>query len=505
MERQVIEPPFTFSETRVGSGSPVVLLHGLSGSRQWWGRNMEALSSHHLVSAIDLVGFGRSRPILGPKEPPPGFLDMAAALARWISRSFDSQRVHLVGHSMGGHVALHLAANHPELIRSLVLVSSTGTPFAIDPLAHVRNLYPLPPGFLAFSRVLAADLLRAGAASIALSTLRILRDDAREVMRSVRVPTLLVWGERDPLVPERYAEQLRKEIEHADLTVIPHSGHVAMWENAERFNEVLLEFFAAVDAKPAVAVQPVAGDPWAIQGVEEGMAWRSIGAEPQVVMLHGLAIGSAYFGPLANELYRRGVSSIAPDLPGLAFSRELEADPEHDAEAVVAWARGRGIGPAVWLGQSTGCQTLERVAQIAPELVRRAIFVSPVWSRHRHLGLRTATRLPADALIEPFELVLIALGAFWRAGLLRMGKVARYYTSDARRERRLPAGSLVVTGEDDRLADWETLRRLRPEWLAMIPGAHGAHFSHPEELAEVVLANVGFGGRDEGRGTKVPR
>src|SRR6188768_1889936 len=108
-ERLVDLPPFRFWERREGRGTPVVLIHGLGGSADWWKRNIKPLAEEHLVSAVDLVGFGRNRFFLRKSSLPLTFIDIAALLARWMRESF-SEPVHLVGNSMGGHIAIHLAA-----------------------------------------------------------------------------------------------------------------------------------------------------------------------------------------------------------------------------------------------------------------------------------------------------------------------------------------------------------------------------------------------------------
>jgi pimeloyl-ACP methyl ester carboxylesterase len=237
-QREVEIPPYRFWERREGSGEPVVLLHGLSGSSGWWRRNVPSLSARREVVAVDLVGFGRTRRYPASLPLPLPFDEIAALLARWIDDSFD-RPVHLVGHSMGGQIAAHLAAARPELVRSLTLVSATGIPFRLDPRAHLAALRFPSRDLFAFLPVLALDLLRAGPFSIALASARLLRDDAREALRAVRAPTMLAWGESDALVPVDYAQEILSLLPEARLEVIPRSSHVPMWENAGEFNRIL--------------------------------------------------------------------------------------------------------------------------------------------------------------------------------------------------------------------------------------------------------------------------
>ena len=89
--------------------------------------------------AVDLVGFGRNRFFTRRSSLPLRFADTAALLSRWIESSF-KEPVHVVGNSMGGQTAIHLAARRPDLVRSLTLVNSTGIPFELTPGPHVGNL-----------------------------------------------------------------------------------------------------------------------------------------------------------------------------------------------------------------------------------------------------------------------------------------------------------------------------------------------------------------------------
>ena len=243
--RRVDLPPFAFWETRAGSGTPIVLIHGLGGSSDWWRYNIKVLAERYLVSAVDLVGFGRNRLFVRKSKLPPQFDDIAALLARWIESSFD-QPVHLVGNSMGGHIAIHVVASRPDLVRSLVLVDATGIPFEVAPGAHIESL-AMPHGWRTVLLILARDLSRAGPTATALSFARLLRDDARPLLKTLTLPVLLIWGETDPLVPLTYARQILELVPHAKLRVISRSGHVPMWENPHEFNEALLSFVDEIE------------------------------------------------------------------------------------------------------------------------------------------------------------------------------------------------------------------------------------------------------------------
>src|SRR5215208_4488739 len=102
----------------VGSGPPLILLHGLSGSGRWWGRNVPVFARSFRTYAVDLPGFGGSRPVRWSRLD-----DIADRLADWLEDE-GLPKAHVAGHSLGGAVAARLAARHPDRVDRLVLVDA---------------------------------------------------------------------------------------------------------------------------------------------------------------------------------------------------------------------------------------------------------------------------------------------------------------------------------------------------------------------------------------------
>lgn len=102
-----------------GQGPPVLLIHGLSGSVHWWRRNMPAFARHFTVYAVELAGFAsnRGRPLApdASARSLAGFMDTLAL-----------ERAHIVGHSLGGQISLHLAAAFPHRVQRLALAAPSG-------------------------------------------------------------------------------------------------------------------------------------------------------------------------------------------------------------------------------------------------------------------------------------------------------------------------------------------------------------------------------------------
>lgn len=220
----------------VGEGAPVVLIHGLAGSTKWWSRNITALARDHQVHTVDLVGFGQNaggRFVLG---------EAAGLLAEWMRRR-GLRGASVVGHSMGGHIAVDLAAAHPELVSKLVLVDAAlnfaGAPQPSPDLA--KTLPYLPFSMLG---VILPDAIRAGLPTLARAIYQILKTDMRPVLTRVRARTLIVWGENDPCVPIELAYELTQLLPCAALAVIRGAGHVPQWEQPVAFNGVVTQFLA---------------------------------------------------------------------------------------------------------------------------------------------------------------------------------------------------------------------------------------------------------------------
>lgn len=221
-----------------GAGEPVVLIHGLGGSWRWWGRNIGPLAEHHRVYALHLGqrerwsdGRGRVRPA-----------QAAEVLAEWMAR-IGLERAHIVGHSLGGLMAMRLAAAFPERVGKLVLVDAAGLPFA-DSFWRLtaRAFGPAPERTREFRRLVLADTLRTNPLVVFQTARDLVREDVGDLLGRIAAPTLIVWGEADPMVPVAHAARLHAGIAGSRLLVVPRAGHNPMYYHAEAFNRAVLGF-----------------------------------------------------------------------------------------------------------------------------------------------------------------------------------------------------------------------------------------------------------------------
>lgn len=224
-----------------GSGAPLVLIHGLAGSHGWWRFTLEAFAAEFAVHVPELVGFGRT----GAVRPFPTIGGMADVLASWMD-ALSLERVHVVGHSMGGQIALHLAARHPQRVARLVLVSSTGIPrpFRVTDLARLAAEL-IPPrawGSRSFLPVIARDAVSAGPRVLWSALRNLLIDDVRPLLPHIEAETLLVRGELDPLIPRAHALELARGIRRARLAVTEGAAHNPMVDRPAAFLDLVLPF-----------------------------------------------------------------------------------------------------------------------------------------------------------------------------------------------------------------------------------------------------------------------
>lgn len=251
---------------------PLVLLHGISTQADIWRVNLPGLGQHVYTLAPDLSGYGRSDKPLRPYTP-----TYQAQLIRELIAALHLQPVALGGNSMGGAIALWLAEQHPELVRALVLADPFGVGlfWKLNWRAVIANLL-LPmarialngPNLPDYHKILAFnvhDIERLPPAMRNLETLftwnlsgrtRILAGSGlgwqlgtpwhrwrfQRRLRNLPHPTLIVWGQKDNLLPVNWGEQLHATLPNSQWHIYPDCGHVPPLELPGDFNRRTIEF-----------------------------------------------------------------------------------------------------------------------------------------------------------------------------------------------------------------------------------------------------------------------
>lgn len=255
--------------SQAGEGQPVVLLHGLFVDHTTWQPVIDLLSAHFMVVAPDLPGFGQSE-----KPPASRFPYGTEAFAEAVADLYaglDLGRAAVVGHGLGGAVALTLASRHPELVSRLVLVDAVCYETPLD-FRRRLALLPVVGGFV-FKQLWGKTTFRAffrnsifspnfdvpnerldryydafntpASRGSALATMRATADTRSIVAHLSRVTTktLVVWGRRDRIYPAGYGQRLSREIRGAGFELI-EAGHAPHEEDPQAFSRVVERFLA---------------------------------------------------------------------------------------------------------------------------------------------------------------------------------------------------------------------------------------------------------------------
>jgi pimeloyl-ACP methyl ester carboxylesterase len=231
-----------------GSGRPVVLLHGLWNTSARWQHTMHHLSPHYRLYAPDLPGHGQTPPRL-----PWRLRDVAALLAAWM-RLLALPPATLIGHSMGGALAIILAATEPQMINRLVLIDAAGLPMQ-RPFLRALTRAGLRVANRPTTRYTTrySDTNRRPSLAFWQAADDILHCDLRPDLRAIHCPTLILWGTRDLLLPVQSAVALQRSIPGAELVMLPNVGHQPQRQVPIPFHHILADFLARPDPLEADA------------------------------------------------------------------------------------------------------------------------------------------------------------------------------------------------------------------------------------------------------------
>jgi 3-oxoadipate enol-lactonase len=246
-----------------GDGEPLLLVPYLGADHACYAFQLPAYTERFSCISVDLPGSGESDKPAGPYSTET-YADQLAGFLGVIG----IERAHVAGVSLGAAIATHLAARHPERVRSLSLHSAwdrtdaylrvilelwrslaRGLPAVAD--AVIQGVFPLcftPEMYVErpdFAQTL-AEFVRGRPAqpldAFLAQSDAVLAHDASAVLDQIRAPTLITFGAHDLVTSTRFAEPLRSGIEHAELVVFEHLSHGGLHEDPEAFNRATLDF-----------------------------------------------------------------------------------------------------------------------------------------------------------------------------------------------------------------------------------------------------------------------
>jgi pimeloyl-ACP methyl ester carboxylesterase len=259
-----------------GEGRPLLFLHGLGGSWEDWAANLQAFAPSYRAVAMDFPGFGDS-------EKPEGdySIEWLTGIVEKFLEERKLERATIVGHSMGALVALKLAARGNPRVERLIVVDAVGIGDKAEFLSYVLTKKIMGPdsrwesieGMMrdqfkmmieSFIKVqkpktskeffqsvpkspITGNPLLPMTPSVQLSA-SIIDFDIRPQLAFILQPTLILWGEKDPIAPRADARYLKSKIPRATLTIVEGCGHSPMKEQPERFDREVWKFLQAEDS-----------------------------------------------------------------------------------------------------------------------------------------------------------------------------------------------------------------------------------------------------------------
>jgi pimeloyl-ACP methyl ester carboxylesterase len=239
---------------KAGQGEPLVVIHGGGGDARTWWKNISELAEKYTVYAPDLPGYGGSQPLDGDY-----FIPELADFVGSFASNLGLETFYLVGHSLGGGVALNYALESPHKIKKLVLVSSLclGTEIAfwvrlMSLPALIKSLGALTIALFKGIKWVVKQLnpvefiMPLSPASMSVgSSITTFREQSLVLesrLSEVRMPTLLVWGAKDPIVPVRHAYDAAKVIPQCQVKVFENRGHNVHRDELKQFSSTLTGF-----------------------------------------------------------------------------------------------------------------------------------------------------------------------------------------------------------------------------------------------------------------------
>jgi len=236
----------------LGSGQPILILHGWGSSSNSWEEVGEILSKEYKVLIPDLPGFGKSS-VPFKTWSLKGYADFVLK----FSKNLEISQFHLLGHSFGGRVAIKFAILHPEKIKKLILCNAAG--IKLEPGIKTRFLFFLSQiGNAIFSK---RHLVRFkdGAKNLYYFFLKnkdyvkangVMKEIMKEVIKEDLLPqlpeitnqTLIIWGKEDKILPSKYAFLFKEKIKNSKLVIIPKVDHSPNLEAPEKLSQIVSNF-----------------------------------------------------------------------------------------------------------------------------------------------------------------------------------------------------------------------------------------------------------------------
>ena len=270
----------------LGRHGPVVIcMHGIMRFAEDWLYNIEALAQNHRVYVLDLVGYGCS-----DKPDIDYSLDDFVSFLHEFMVVLGIERATLIGHSMGGGIALNLAHRHPEKVERLVLAAGAGfgqevhlalrlaslpmvAELCIHPnraiISHAFKQVVYDPAIITAEMTALAHqrfylpqakeaLLKTIRSGVALPGVRAeVLAILQQAIPTITAPVLIIWGRQDPVLPVEHAYMAVESLPNAQVHILDECGHFPMFEHPQVFNALVTEFLNQTISLPLPLSRPI--------------------------------------------------------------------------------------------------------------------------------------------------------------------------------------------------------------------------------------------------------
>lgn len=249
-----------------GRGRPVLFLHGWLGSWRYWFPTIEGVAESFRTYSFDFWGFGDSRHT--SMTEPESIQSYSEQVIRFLDE-LGIDRVAVVGHSMGGMVALKTALDHPDRIGRVITVGAPFQGASLSWLLKLNNYAVVAHTFARWAWLrrtlfhfflgetrdpavdeILEDSLKSSANTLHCAIRSMVNTDLAPELTTLRVPSLIIHGQHDDIVDPRQVELFRS-LPIAEIVLMPESRHFPFLDETENFNEILIQFLKRTSRSPS--------------------------------------------------------------------------------------------------------------------------------------------------------------------------------------------------------------------------------------------------------------
>jgi len=243
-EESILIKDLKISYRIAGEGRPLLILHGWGSKKEKWHQAEKILSRDFKVIIPDLPGFGQSLMPLRAWS-----LDDYCDFVEEFVKSLNLENFYLLGHSFGGAIAVKCSLRFPEKVEKMFLVGAacfrtkTLRKNALNNVSKVIKMFSFVPFYSLFRRAFYKFIVKSDylglEGTMKETYLKVINEDLSNDLSLVKVPTLIIWGDKDNITPINQAYLLDKKIDNSELKIIPNGGHDLEWKMPKELSQLV--------------------------------------------------------------------------------------------------------------------------------------------------------------------------------------------------------------------------------------------------------------------------